>query len=282
MIGQRSRWRRVAPRDLEGVVARLTSWPAPRGGTVRHLFPLAAIETSGADVLRVTGELGGDGFAAVVLIDGHVVAPCGDPEAIRRAGSPLRRWRLLVGDRAAGDALLAASEDRTRTIVHDQALLVVDPDRVPAAAADGGAGLRRAEPADVDALARLAVRLHVDDGFGPDPGLAGLLGYRARVADAVRRGLSWCVGPVGAPIGKVERSVSSGRFGVQLAGIVVDPEHRGRGVGSGMVAAAVRDALAEGAPAVTLHVREDNGPALAAYRSAGFAHAEPWRLALRP
>lgn len=282
MIGARGRWRRVGARELDAVVARLRDWPAPSGGAVRHIFPLAALETGGPELVRIAGGLTDEAFAAVVLIEGHVVAPCGDPATIRRAGSPLRRWRLLVGDRAAGDALLAVSEGLERAVVLDQRSLVVDAARVPDASARPDPGLRRGEPADVEALARLAVRLHVDDRFGPDPGLAGLLGYRARVAEAVRRGLSWCVGPVGAPIAKLERSVSSARLGVQLAGIVVDPDVRGRGLGAGMVAAAVRGALAEGAPAITLHVRDDNAPALAAYAASGFVAGEPWRLVLRP
>lgn len=277
-----TRWRRVGARELDAVVERLVGWPAPFGGAVRHVFPLAALERGGPELVRVAGEIDDPVFAAVVLIEGHVVAPCGDPATIRRAGSPLRRWRLLVGDRAAGDALLAVTDGLERAIVLDQRSLVVDPSRVPDATSRPDPGLRRGGPEDVEALARLAVRLHVDDRFGPDPGLAGLLGYRARVADAVRRGLSWCVGPVGAPVAKLERSVSSRRFGVQLAGIVVDPDHRGRGIGTGMVAAAVRGALAEGAPVVALHVRDDNPPALAAYAAAGFVLGEPWRLALRP
>lgn len=281
MIGGRGRWRRVAARDLDAVVERLEGWPAPFGGAVRHIFPLAALETGGPELVRVAGALDGDGFAAVVLVEGHVVAPCGDPATIRRAGAPLRRWRLLVGDRAAGDALLSVSEGLERAVVLDQRSLVVDPARVPDVVTRPDPGMRRSEPEDVEALARLAVRLHIDDRFGPDPGLAGLLGYRARAAEAVRRGLSWCVGPVGAPIGKLERSVSSRRLGVQLAGIVVDPEHRGQGMGAGLVAAAVRAALVEGAAAITLHVRDDNAPALGAYEAAGFVTGEPWRLALR-
>lgn len=282
MIGARARWRRVGPGEFGRVVERLTSWPSPVGGAVRHQFPLAAIEGRGADAVRIAGDVGGDDLAAVVVVDAHVVAPCGEPTTIRRAGTPVRRWRLLVGDRAAGDALLAATSERERTIVHDQRLLVVDPARVPSAADVADPGLRRATVEDLDALARLAVRLHVDDRFGPDPGLAGLVGYRLRESDAIRRGLAWCVGPPGAPVAKLERSVSSPRLGVQLAGIVVDPDRRGQGLGTALVAAAVRGALADGAPAVTLHCREDNAAALTAYERAGFVTGEPWRLALRP
>jgi ribosomal protein S18 acetylase RimI-like enzyme len=254
---------------------------------VRHAFALAAIERSGPEVLRVVGDPddvrpdGSADLAAVVLVDANVVAPCGDPEALRRAGNPVRRWRLLVGDRAAGDALLDVSEPGAGLVVHDQRFLTVEPGGVPSAAAIPDPGLRHAVEADIDALATLAVRLHVDDRFGPDPGSFGWAGYRVRMAEAVARGTVRCVGPVGAPTAKLERSVSSHRWGVQLAGIVVEPVARGRGVGTGMVAAAVREALAEIGGPVSLHVREDNVAALAAYRSAGFVDREAWRLALR-
>jgi ribosomal protein S18 acetylase RimI-like enzyme len=83
---------------------------------------------------------------------------------------------------------------------------------------------------------------------------------------------------------KLERSVSSRRWGVQLAGIVVDPKARYQGLGRAAVAAAVRAALAEGPPGrlVSLHVRADNRAALVAYEAAGFIDREPWRLAVRP
>jgi uncharacterized protein len=43
----------------------------------------------------------------------------------------------------------------------------------------------------------------------------------------------------------------------------------------------VRTLLRNGAPAVSLHVRADNAPAIAAYRSAGLVDRRPWILALR-
>lgn len=287
MIGGRPRWRRAAADDLGAVTEALAHWPCPSGGAVRHMFPLAAIERLGPDAVRIVGDPravrpdGSASFAAVVLVDAHVVAPCGDAGLLRRAGNPVRRWRLLVGDRDAGDALLAVSERGTGLVVHDQRFLVVDPARVPTAADLADPGLRVAVEDDLDTLADLAVRLHVDDRFGPDPGPMGWAGYRQRMREAVARGTVRCVGPVGAPIAKLERSVSSARWGVQLAGIVVTPSERGRGLGTAMVAAAVREASAERGGPVSLHVREDNAAAIAAYRAAGFVDREPWRLALR-
>jgi ribosomal protein S18 acetylase RimI-like enzyme len=279
---RRLRWRRVGAGELETIAARLSGWPAPSGGAARHMFALSAIESHGAEALRLAAD--DQRWAVAVVFPGRLVVPCGDPEAIAAATPPTRRWRLLVGDLAAGDALLSRVGSLDDLIVHDQRFMTVDPDRVPDEDALPDPGLRRAEDQDLDALAELAVQLHVEDRFGPHPGLAGFRGYRERLAGSVRQGLVWCVGPRGAPICKVERSVSSHRWGVQLAGIVTDPTSRHIGLGRSAVAAAVRGALREGGQRriVSLHVRADNERAIAAYEAAGFVDREPWRLVVRP
>jgi uncharacterized protein len=278
---RRLRWRRVGAGERETVIARLAGWPAPAGGAARHMFALSAVETFGVEPLRLAAD--DHRWALAVVFPGRLVVPCGDAEAIAAAPAPTRRWRLLVGDRAAGDAALSRVGREDGLIVHDQRFLLVEPDRVPAEAELGDPGMRRAETADLDRLAELAVRLHVDDRFGPDPGRTGLRGYRDRLAVTVRQGMVWCVGPVGAPVFKLERSVSSRRWGVQLAGIVADPSVRGTGLARAAVATAVRRALREGPRdrAVSLHVRADNVPALKAYDAAGFVDREAWRLAVR-
>jgi ribosomal protein S18 acetylase RimI-like enzyme len=278
---RRLRWRRVRPGELETIASRLAGWDAPAGGAVRHMFPLSTIESLGADSLRIAAD--DRRWAVAVVFPGRLLIPCGDPEALASAGPPTRRWRLLVGDEAAGDAILATSGTDPSLIVHDQRFLSVDHDRVPGEAEIPDPGLRRAVAEDLSGLAELAVRLHVDDEFGPDPGPAGLRGYRQRLAQTVHQGMVWCVGPVGSPVCKVERSVSSHRWGVQLAGIVVDPAHRGTGVGTAAVTTAVRHALRDGPASrpVSLHVRARNAAALRVYASAGFVDRESWRLAVR-
>jgi len=247
------------------------------------MFALSCLDSRGTDIVRVAGD-GADRWALAVVHPGRVLVPCGDPEVIAAAGPPTRRWRLLVGDVAAAAPLTDGGAAPGDAIVHRQRFFTVDPARVPSEADLPDPGLRRAEAADVEALGHLAVQLHVDDEFGPDPGRSGLRGYRDRMERSVAQGLVWVVGPVGAPICKLERSVSSTRWGVQLAGIVVDPQHRGTGIGRGAVAAAVRGALREGGESrpVSLHVRAANRPAHRAYEAAGFVDREEWRLAVRP
>jgi ribosomal protein S18 acetylase RimI-like enzyme len=245
------------------------------------MFALSAIESFGEEPVRVAAD--DDRWAVAIVFPGRLVVPCGDAEAIAAAVPPSRRWRLLVGDRAAGDALLERMGGLEQLVVHDQRFMTVDHDRVPTAAELPDPGLRRAQTADLDGLAELAVRLHVDDRFGPHPGRAGLRGYRQRLAATVQQGQVYCLGPVGAPIMKIERSVSSRRWGVQLAGIVVDPTSRSHGLGRAAVAAAIRAALLEGPRTrpVSLHVRADNVGAIRAYEAAGFVDREAWRLAVR-
>ena len=49
-LGQR-RWRRPRAEELRAVVRALEEWDAPGGGAVRHVLPLAAIDTGGLDLV---------------------------------------------------------------------------------------------------------------------------------------------------------------------------------------------------------------------------------------
>jgi ribosomal protein S18 acetylase RimI-like enzyme len=277
------RWRRPTVGELATCQGRLATWDCDVSGAVRHMFPLACLDASGVDVIRVAGD-GADHWALAVVHPGRVLIPCGDPEVIAVAGTPTRRWRLLVGDVAAAAPLVDHGAAPAGTVVHVQRFFTVDPDRVPDESALPDPGLRRAEAADVEVLGELAVQLHVDDEFGPPPSWSARRGYRDRMERSVEAGLVWVVGPVGQPVCKVERSVSSPRWGVQLAGIVVDPARRNQGIGRAAVAAAVREALREVATArpISLHVRAANTQAHRAYEAAGFVDREEWRLAVRP
>lgn len=277
------RWRRPQPGELATCQSRLAEWPCEVGGAVRHMFALSCLDARGIDVARVAVDDEGR-WALAIVHPGRVLVPCGDPEVVAAAGQPTRRWRLLVGDAGAAGPLVDTTAAPSDTIVHVQRFFTLDHERVPDEAELPDPGLRRAERADVDALAGLAVRLHVDDQFGPDPGKAGHRGYLGRMARAVQQGQVWVVGPVGAPVCKLERSVSSPRWGVQLAGIVVHPRQRHGGLGRAIVAAAVRQALREGGASrpVSLHVRAANHTAHRAYEAAGFVDREEWRLAVRP
>lgn len=278
--GLLTRWRRVAEGDVNAVVERLSTWPCAPGGEVRHMFALETINERGPSVLRVASNR--DGWAAAIVLPRQVIVPCGDASVIAEAGVPNRSWRLVVGDAAAADALLGRWAPREQSlVVHAQRFMVVDPARLPEEDGIRDPGLRRAHPADLEGLADLAVQLHIDDRYGGDPGRAGRRAYRRRMERAVQRGTVWTVGELGRPRLKLERAVDSDRYGVQLSGIVVREDERGRGLGRAAVTAAVRQALADRGAPVTLHVRADNEAAIRTYHAAGFVDMEEWRLAVR-
>lgn len=245
------------------------------------MFALACLEGMGPDVARVATE--GDRWALCIVHPGATIVPTGDADLLTALGPPTRRWRLLIGDVAASLPLLADGACPPDTRVHHQRFMLVDPALVPPVDLVPDPGLRPAVAADVDAVTRLAVQLHTDDEFGDRVTRAGRRGYRRRVTSSIEGGMTWVCGPPGAPVAKLDRSVSSSRWGVQLAGIVVEPVARSRGVGRALVAAATRQALAEaGDTPVSLHVRAANTAAIRAYAAAGFVDTEEWRLAVRP
>ena len=65
-------------------------------------------------------------------------------------------------------------------------------------------------------------------------------------------------------------NVDVGRFGAGDIGMLVDAGWRGRGVGSGLLQAAIEWARAEGLHKLCLEVFPTNAPALALYRKCGF------------
>ncbi len=274
-------WRRPTPAEIPEWAERLLAHPDPGLGPARHMFALACLEGMGAEVARVV--LDGDRWALCIVHPGSTLVPTGDGDLITEVGPPTRRWRLLIGDVRAALPLLADDVVPPDVLVHHQRFMLLDRSRLPSDADLPDPGLRRAEARDVDDVTRLAIRLHTDDQFGDRVTRAGRRGYRRRVTANIERGLTWVSGPVGSPVAKLDRSVSSRRWGVQLAGIVVDPDHRSRRLGRALVAAAARDALvASPRSPVSLHVRAANSAAIRAYEAAGFVDTEEWRLAVRP
>lgn len=274
-------WRRPERTEVPCWLERLQTRPDPELGPARHMFALACLDGMGPDVARVADD--GDRWALCIVHPGATLVPTGDPGLLTLLGPPTRRWRLLIGDVAASLPMLAEGVRPPDTRIHHQRFMLVDPARVPSAGSVVDPGLRRAVPDDLDTVTRLAVQLHTDDKFGDRVTRAGRRGYRRRVLSSIEGGTTWVCGPVGAPVAKLDRSVSSPRWGVMLAGIIVEPSARGRGIGRALVAAATRRALEEdeGVP-VSLHVRAANSAAIRAYSAAGFVDTEEWRLAVRP
>ena len=249
----------------------------------RHHYLLDALDRQESQRFVVWGD---DLPRSVVHIGlTGTVVPAGDPQGASDLAPFVERsrWRIMIGDEAITRALLELSGGRSwgrrRPSVRIQRFLTVDgQSAIPAATPPG---FRRGYRHDLPWLEEFACRLHVEDRMGPPLQGAARMGVRQRMTESVDRGMTWVVERGGRPVAKVDLSLHSRRRGAQIAGVYVDAEHRGQGLGSGMVAALSRDLLEVGLPVVSLHVRDDNDPAIRAYRNAGFAERGNWVLALR-
>lgn len=222
--------------------------------------------------------------AAVLYVSSTgTLVPAGDPKGgpALAAAAEKTGWRVLVGDGPLGWALLEGNPRgvfRRRPSAREQRLMTVSgrpPD------VDEPAGFRRATAGDVDRLTDLACRLHVEDRMGPPISRSALPGVRSRMTNSVAQGLTFVVERHGEVVAKLDLSLRSRRRGAQIAGVYVAAASRGQGLGGGAVGTLARQLLADGLPGVTLHVRADNRPAIAAYRRAGFRDGGEWLLALR-
>ncbi|MEU4620025.1 GNAT family N-acetyltransferase [Actinoplanes sp. NPDC023801] len=96
---------------------------------------------------------------------------------------------------------------------------------------------------------------------------AELLGSWPKVADDIVR---YLFVDGGTPIGYGELWLDDEEDEVELARIIVAPEHRGRGHGSRLVRALLAEALKAGHANVFLRVRPGNEPAIRTYERVGF------------
>jgi len=199
-------------------------------------------------------------------------------EAAERLG-----WRVLVGDAALGWALLEASPRgifRRRTTAREQRFMAVRAADVDVDAPDDP-GLRLARPDELDVLVDFACRLHVEDRMGPPIARSARSAVRSRMLESVTREATFVVERGGRVVGKADVSLRSRTRGAQVAGVFVAEPARGQGLAGTLVGGVIRRLAREGSPAVSLHVRTDNAPAIAAYRRAGMADRGAWVLALR-
>lgn len=272
---------RLDPAHVSQVVELLTGPEGPTDPTtLSHQQLLDALDRGEHDrfwVWPADRPLG-----VLYVAHGGTLVPAGAPEA----GPPLAGaaeqagWRVILGDAGICRELLEAmgpSAFRRRTTVREQRFMIA----VEAPETPPPLGLRRATREDTEALTDFACQLHVEDRMGPPVPRSGRNTVRSRVLDGVTSGRTWVVERRGKPVAKIDVSLHSRRRGAQLSGIYVDDSWRGRGLARQAVGALTASLLAEGLPGVTLHVRADNTPALAAYERAGFEDAMAWLLALR-
>ncbi|CAN5381050.1 hypothetical protein BH23ACT9_BH23ACT9_29950 [soil metagenome] len=272
--------------DVPRVVAALESDFGRLGEGLwdpRHHYLLDALDRGEHSRFVV---IGGDRPMAVAHLGlTGTVIPAGDPAVVGLMAPFVERarWRILIGDEAITRALLdetGISWWRRRPSVRIQRFMTSDttPSELQVTPTEG---FRRAWRPDLDHLEEFACHLHVEDRMGPplvDPARQGV---RHRMAESVDRGMTWVVQRDGRPVGKVDLSLHSIVRGAQIAGVYVDRSYRGQGIATGMIATLTAQLQQRGLPVVSLHVRDDNTPAIGAYRRAGFVERGRWVLALR-
>jgi predicted GNAT family acetyltransferase len=186
-------------------------------------------------------------------------------ERARRAG---RRCSTIVGQAAAVAPLwelLAPYWGPARDHRPRQPLMAIDGP--PAVAAEPR--VRPVLPAELETLLPAAVAMFTEE-VGVSPlRVDGGAGYRARVAEMVRAGLSLAWIERGEVLFKADIGAVS-RAACQVQGVWVAPSHRGRGIGTAGTAAVVEYARTAIAPVVSLYVNDFNTAARAAYRRVGF------------
>jgi GNAT superfamily N-acetyltransferase len=99
--------------------------------------------------------------------------------------------------------------------------------------------------------------------FGPDP---ALFGHVATVGDEV----------VGCAIWFLNFSTWRGVHGIYLEDLYVQPEHRGRGLGRGLLEALARECVRMGYGRLEWAVLDWNEPSIAFYRSLGALPQDEW------
>ncbi len=253
----------------------------PEEGWKRHQFLLDALDRGEHSRFAIWPEHGVD--AVIYVSTAGTVVPAGAPEAgpALAGAAEGSAWRVLIGDAPVARAVVEAtgrSVFRRKPMAREQRFLLAR--NVPGTVVPPE-GFKAAGLEHLSEVTELACLLHVEDQMGPPIPRASRAGVRGRMRDSILRGTTWVVERDGHVVGKVDLSIASRRRGAQIAGVYVLESHRSQGIATRSVAAITRTLLDSGYPAVSLHVRSDNVPAIRAYQRAGFVDEGAWILALR-
>jgi predicted GNAT family acetyltransferase len=198
------------------------------------------------------------------------------PEAVEPlAGRARRHGRRCSSVVGRADSVLALWDQlephwgKAREVRPNQPLMVIDHD--PAVPPEPL--VRRTSRVDFEVLVPACVAMFTEEvGYSPVAGDGGAM-YRQRVAELVDSGRSYArideEDGVRRVVFKAELGAVSDRV-VQVQGVWVDPELRGKGLAARGMASGVRLARAERPVTVSLYVNDYNHRAVAAYRRAGF------------
>lgn len=229
------------------------------------VFALTDLDAPHREHARYIGAVADGVTKAIVLVYAppglSVLSPCGDEAGVREI---MRRARDLPSAAfmlAQADHVAAIRERYEIDEVWPMLRMVVTADELkPAPAVD--AEIIRLGHADLTALQNLYA-LWLATGF-----------RASNLDDGVYFG-AYAAGKLVSAAGTHAVSV---RHGVGVIGSVfTHPEHRGRGLATATTGGVARELMRMGVREVALNVREDNGPAITAYRRLGFGVHEVFR-----
>ena len=257
-------------RDRAAVLALLRVDP------VLDVFVASRVQAAGLESWRLGAELWGYGptgrLEGLCYSGANLVPVQAGPDAVRafaeRARRQGRRCSSIVGPAdAVGDLwrLLEPSWGPAREVRACQPLLALDGP--PAVAADPR--VRPVREDELDVLLPACVAMFTEEvGVSPTAGDGGAL-YRARVRELIAQGRAYARIEDGRVLFKAEVGAATPAT-CQVQGVWVDPELRGRGLGTAGTAAVVDLARRQVAPVVSLYVNDFNAAARRSYERVGF------------
>jgi len=203
-----------------------------------------------------------------------LVVCAGDPLGAEAIGAKLSRVpAMCIGPLPAVDALWAGMggpAHRLATRSRSYSCKSVTPGPT--------LDIRPASMNDLEWLSLAAREMMMED-LGIDPQAEDPQAHDHRTRTSIAAGRSW-VGTVDGQYAFRLRVGSCCAHGVQVGGTWVPPALRGQGIGAGGMRA-VCARLLRTESLVTLHVREDNHPAVQCYTHVGFKPGAPLRLIAR-
>jgi ribosomal protein S18 acetylase RimI-like enzyme len=201
---------------------------------------------------------------------------CGDEAGCSLIGELARQagtTEMLIGARAANDALWSSMSDTSPSVCYNQRLYICR------AVQDGPALLlRKARPSEEPIITEMSAEMMLED-LGVDPREQDLSRHRFAVHSRLNEGRTF-VGEVDGQVAFILDIGTTMPIGVQVGGTYVAPALRGRGIATRGMRSAVRQLLRE-YDSVSLHVNEANMPAIRCYERVGFIRDAPFRLLIR-
>lgn len=233
----------------------------------------ARVEARGADPTAIGGEIWSTGALAdsLCFVGTTIIPLAGGPEATRLfAERAIEQHRICPSLVGPADVVLDMwchldpVWGPAREVRACQPLLAMLD--APACAVDPAVRQVRAE--ELDQYLNASIQMFIGEmGVDPRNGDGGR-GYRRRVAGLIEAGRAWARFEDGRVIFKAE--IGSQSLSVsQIQGVWVDPEFRGRGLGTAGVAA-VAAAVHRSGRIPSLYVNSFNEVARASYARAGF------------